>query len=304
MSLWADYSFARPDLAQLKASGIVGVLRYLSPDDQNTHGKILFAPERDQILGSGLDLALNFEWYAGRCLEGGAAGSADGHTALTQARALGYPQGKTIYFSHDTGAYNWAAIDSYFSAARAALGGYYKIGAYGSFSLVQQLHAAGLIDHGWQTLAWSSGQRDPWAVLYQDGSQLLGGAVDVDQVTSTDIGSWKDGPVQDWFDMATLADLQKVVNDELVFVLPRAIGLLRDGNGNKVFNNVNSGPLVDHVGIDGEIKAVGGEVAGVKAELDQLKADVASLSLVATNGIDYTKLASAVADELYRRMAS
>lgn len=287
---WADYSFARPDPSQLKADGIVGVLRYLAPDDVNNHGKILFPAERDELLGAGLDIALNFEWYEGRCNEGAASGTADAKTALTEAESLGYPAGKCIYFSHDTGIYDWTPIESYFRAARVALGGKYKLGAYGSYDLISHLFSLGLIDYGWQTVAWSNGQRDPEAVIYQTGEQILGGSADVDLVTSTDIGSWLDGPTQDWFDMVTVAELQQVIDERLIFILPRVVGLLREGTPNVVFTSNNAGGLVDHVGLDGEIKSV--------------KAAVDELSLTVSNGIDYQKLASAVIDEMYRRLAS
>jgi hypothetical protein len=292
LTVWADYSFARPDLAQLKAEGVVGVFRYLSPDDQNTHGKILFPPEKNMLLAAGFDITLNFEWYQGRCNEGANAGMADGATALAQAKALGYPEGKCIYFSHDTGTYNWAQIESYFRAVKTALGGYYKIGCYGSYDLCTHLESQGLVDHSWQTLAWSGGQRDPKAVIYQNGVQLQGGAADVDIVTSTDISSWLDGPAptKDWFDMATAADLQKVIDERLVFILPRLAGLLRTGNGNIVFTPANVGTLIDHVGIDGEIEA--------------LKEEIASLKATQATGVDYVALAKAVADELHSRLES
>lgn len=189
MSLWLDYSFSRPALPKMKQDGVAGVLRYLSPDDQNTHGKILFLPELQALRNAGFDVALNFEWYQGRCNEGAAAGGQDARTALQMAQALGYPQGSTIYFSHDTGAYNWSSIEAYFREVKSVLGSHYQVGAYGSFILVQHLHGLGLADRGWQTTAWSGGSRDRWSVLYQDGTQLYNGAADTNQV-SGDVGGF------------------------------------------------------------------------------------------------------------------
>jgi len=260
MSNWLDYSFARPDLSQVQKDAI-GVLRYICPDSPSTHGKILFPAECDQILARGLDLALNFEWYEGRCNEGASAGSADGATALQMAKALGYPRGSCIYFSHDTGVYNWPNIDAYFRAVRTALGGYYRLGAYGSNALVGHLHTAGLIDKGWQTLAWSNGARDPWAVLYQDGKQLYNGAADNNQVTGS-VAGWLGESAQsasaselttsqDWFDMATQADLQKVVGD--------SISLLLYGDGPNVSDGSNTHPY--------NIKSLHDKVDAVKGTL-------------------------------------
>ena len=193
MTKWADYSFARPTIAELKAQGVVGVFRYIAPDNATYGGKILRPPERDALLGAGIDVALNWELYAGRCLEGYAAGLADGKAAASIAKALNYPAGKTIYFSHDTGLYD-QSVAEYFKGARVGLAGQYKLGAYGGYDTITALHVAGLIDKGWQTVAWSNGKRDPWAVSYQTGAQVLNGAADVDDVTSTDVGSWLDGP--------------------------------------------------------------------------------------------------------------
>lgn len=190
--IWVDYSFARPDLADLKRRGCKGVIRYLS---QGASKKILLQPERDAILALGLDLVLNFEWYTSRCNEGAAAGASDGKVALAQALALGYPQGGCIYFSHDTGVYDWPQIEAYFRSARKSLDGHYKIGAYGSYDLVRHLHQLGLIDYGWQTLAWSGHNPDgtrrrySWAAIYQNGEALVPGT-DTNVVSSTDIGSW------------------------------------------------------------------------------------------------------------------
>lgn len=193
LSKWADYSFARPSHQEMKAAGIVGVLRYLAPQDAPDAGKILSIPEKDALLADGFDIALNWEWYSGRCLDGFNAGVSDGRQAVAEAKALGYPAGKEIYFSHDTGVFNQSVIE-YFRGVNASLGKDYQTGGYGGIFAIQQLHAAGVITKGWQTTAWSGGQKDPWAVIYQDGTQLFGGGADEDIVSSTDIGSWLDGP--------------------------------------------------------------------------------------------------------------
>lgn len=187
---WIDYSFARPGLAEAVKDGAAGAFRYICPDLPNTHGKILTAAERDAILHAGLDLVLNFEWYATRCLEGHAAGLEDGKTALAMARALGYPAGAAIYFSVDTDTHNYAAIDAYFAAVWSVLAGHYAVGAYGSYDVVAHLLAKGLAKFGWQTLAWSNGKRDPGAVVYQDGASWFHGSADEDLVTGP-VGSWK-----------------------------------------------------------------------------------------------------------------
>src|SRR5438067_4602432 len=56
--------------------------------------------------------------------------------------------------------------------------------SYGEAALVSHLHAAGLTDFEWQTLAWSGGVVSPQADLYQYAiNKTLGGAsVDFDRI--------------------------------------------------------------------------------------------------------------------------
>lgn len=197
MSIWADYSKARPSPVTLKQAGIVGLFRYLAP---LPNSKVIDVAERDTLLGAGFDLVLNWEWYEGRCNEGASAGKDDATEAVRQSRALDYPDGCCIYFSHDTGVYDWQAIEAYFTAAgKVVHAAGYTIGAYGSFALLQFLFSKGLIDYGWQTRAWStytdpaSGLKaikwHPRAVIRQTGAALVP-ETDNDIVLSDDIGSW------------------------------------------------------------------------------------------------------------------
>lgn len=210
---WADYSFARPSLSDLKAHGVVGVFRYLAPLPNK---KVIDAPERDALLAQGFDIVLNWEWYEGRCNEGSGAGKQDATEAVRQAKALGYPAGSCIYFSHDTSANDWQAIEGYFtSAAQVVHDAGYTIGAYGSYSVIEFLHGKGLIDYGWQTKAWSGGTAPDFAVIYQAGTALVAGT-DNDIVSNPDIGSWLGGdmPLNDT-DKAWLAAQFKHILDDL-----------------------------------------------------------------------------------------
>ncbi|HEX8096089.1 LysM peptidoglycan-binding domain-containing protein [Jatrophihabitans sp.] len=188
--VWLDYSFARPDLRQAKREGATGVLRYLSVVTDKTRGKIITPAERDRIFAAGLDLALNWEWYEGRCNEGAQAGHHDAAEAMKQAKALGYPRGACIYFSHDTGVNNWAHIDAYFGEVGKVLAGYYDVGVYSGYHVVKRILDRKLAKYGWQTLAWSNGFRDPRIVLYQDGSYWFGKSADED-LAAAYIDAWK-----------------------------------------------------------------------------------------------------------------
>lgn len=288
MSLWLDYSFARPYIQQMKADGVAGVLRYLAPDDANNGGKILRPDERDSLLSAGFDIALNWEWYAGRALDGYAAGVQDGNAAAAQAAALGYPANKEIYFSHDTSTFNQSVLD-YFRGAKDALGSRYQSGGYGSFYAIQQLHAAGLITRGWQTTAWSNGNRDPWAVIYQDGKQWYNGAADEDIITSADIGSWLDGP----------GGLVSAEYDALKKQIDNLAEML-----------INDATHAGHRSQAEAQQLARQEIAAVKTVVDDLDIRLASLQkqvdgLQAGAGqVDVAALAAAEADELAKRLAS
>lgn len=188
MSIWLDYSFARPDLAAAKAAGAVGVIRYLAPPDPG-NAKILTPTERDQILAAGLDLALVYESYAARALEGRQAGAQDALIALAGARGLDYPPGACLYFAVDTDVTSIYPVLDYFRAVRLEVGDAYKVGVYGEYDVVEAVMAARLADYGWQTVAWSAGQRSTSAVVYQNGQQWFGNAADENEVTGP-VGSW------------------------------------------------------------------------------------------------------------------
>lgn len=196
MSKLLDYSFARPDPANIKNQGFEGVLRYLSPNA----GKNLTAGERDALRAAGLGIGLVWEWYANRAVEGRAAGLADGKAAMDQANALGFPQYLPIYFAVDWDATpeQQGPINDYFTGVRDAMAGR-KVGVYAGFYPLKRLFDAQLVQYGWQTYAWSGGQWDPRAQLRQTLNGQWGRSVDFDESVADDWGGWladaKPGPV-------------------------------------------------------------------------------------------------------------
>lgn len=191
MAKWIDFSGARPGAASIKSNGAEGVLRYLSANVSSTAWKRASKAEIASYIAAGLDVILNFEYYEGRMLEGAAAGKIDGATALGQAKAIGYPKGASIYFSHDTSARNDAAVLAYMKAAQAALGGYYVADIYSGYDVVQLCLKNGVARYGWQTLAWSSGRVGD-CHLYQNGNQWYGNGADEDIVRARPLGSWRE----------------------------------------------------------------------------------------------------------------
>ena len=156
LTTWADYSFARPTPKVLKAAGHAGVIRYVS----HTSAKNLTKAEAHALLAAGLDIALVWEDGATRSLEGAAAGAADAHEAVTQAAALGYPRGATIFCSTDDNAASAARVKPYSDAFAAVVKrAGYTDGGYGS-SVVARLRTV-----HWKVETW--GAADAGAHLVQ-----------------------------------------------------------------------------------------------------------------------------------------
>lgn len=181
-----DYSFARPNPADIVAAGFGGVLRYLSPNA----GKNLTVPERDALRGAGLAIGLVWEWYAQRANEGQAAGAQDTQAALSQAAALGFPTNLPIFFAVDWDATpeQQANIDAYLNGAKQVLGD--RVGIYAGYWPLKRAFDNGVIKWGWQTYAWSGGNWDSRAQLRQELNGQWGGQVDFDEDVAGTNGLW------------------------------------------------------------------------------------------------------------------
>lgn len=164
MTLILDYSMARPDPAAIKAAGYSGVMRYLAPDNPLTHGKILFAPERDSLLAAGLTIGLVWEYTAGRAAAGFDAGVADAKAAEAQASALGFPTAIPIFYAVDFGTTASVVLPYFQGAASVAT---YPVGVYGSLQVTEGVLNAGSATVAWQCCAWSGLAVSSRASLYQ-----------------------------------------------------------------------------------------------------------------------------------------
>ena len=206
----ADYSFSRPNIAELAQAGIKLVARYLS----HTDAKNLTASEAQALHAAGIGILLNWESVEGRPLGGAATGTADGRDAATLAEQIGAPHGLTIYYScdTDTSASQWPIIADYYDAARKATEGRYAVGVYGEADLIDYLHKRGVVTGEWQTYAWSNGRVSANADLFQylNNQSIGGGAVDFDRIIHPDLlGAW--WPEGSEFDMPSAEDIAKAV---------------------------------------------------------------------------------------------
>lgn len=187
----ADYAWARPTPARLKAAGYSFVVRYLSYD--NT-GKNLTANEAQTLRQAGIDVVSNWEWTENDALGGYWGGVEYAKAADRQAAAAGMPAGRPIYFSvdFDASASQQGIISAYFDGVASVIGKA-RTGAYGSYSVIKRLFDAGKITWGWQTYAWSGGNWDPRAQLRQIQNGLDGGQLDKNQAMAADFGQWGAG---------------------------------------------------------------------------------------------------------------
>jgi LysM repeat protein len=178
-----DYAWSHPDLTSAWNAGYRFMSRYLS---WLPNGKVITVAEYQQLLAKGFEVSLNWEYAAKDQLGGAASGKLHAAEAVKQARALGYPAGKTIYFSADFDATEaqQAQINAYMTAAKAIVhAAGYRIGIYGGFYVVKRAFDAGVTDDGWQTYAWSGGQWDPRAHIRQDHNGITCGGASCDHNT-------------------------------------------------------------------------------------------------------------------------
>lgn len=126
-----------------------------------------------------------------------AQGTKDAQQALARADACGQPKGTAIYFAVDfdaTTAEVEDGITSYFTAAKAGLGGNYSMGVYGSGGVLAALRDAGLVSFLWlaQSRGWRGTAGFTGEHIHQGNAtnEIIGMAVDTDESLVDDFGSW------------------------------------------------------------------------------------------------------------------
>ncbi len=199
-----DYSFARFSGAQVHNLGAVAVCRYLTVVTPDTKGKLLTRAEAEGLSAAGIGIVSVFEFTAKDALGGHRQGKEYATLAHEQHTAAGGPSGRPIYFGVDFDTPDFASnlpntpehalaklgpIGEYFRGCNDALGSHLT-GAYGGFWVIKRLFEANLISFGWQTVAWSGGQRYPRIALYQTGFH---GSYDENFTDVGDFGQWRVG---------------------------------------------------------------------------------------------------------------
>lgn len=177
-------------IADLVKNGVKTVGRYLS----QSSWKGLTLGEVANIKAAGLQIFSIYESNPTKASYFSAdKGKSDALDAVSLAQCVGQPEGTAIYFTvdYDAQACDLKAILSYFQAVKVNLSGY-KVGAYGSFTVLNYLHENNAADYWFQTVAWSNGNRCNFLNIfqYQCDKQLAGVNVDFDNLEKDDIGAW------------------------------------------------------------------------------------------------------------------
>src|SRR6185437_2791392 len=181
-----DFAERRIAPAEIKSAGYAGVVNYVSESrpGANFEAKPLTREYADSLRAAGLHIVSNFQYGK----PGGTApsdftrgfdgGIADAREALRLHNAAGGPGSAPIFFSVDDNidlaTWNGPAVD-WFRGIISVLG-LQRTGIYGHAQACRWAISDGVIGHSstaghlwaWQTKAWSSGQRELAAVLYQE----------------------------------------------------------------------------------------------------------------------------------------
>ena len=211
-----DFAERRILASEIKAAGYDGVVNYVSESrpGANFEAKPITRDYADALRAAGLHIVSNFQYgkpgwpQPSDFTRGHDGGVADAQTALRLHNAAGGGASAPILFSVDDNidlnTWNSTAVE-WFRGINSVLG-VERTGIYGHSNACAWAIKDGVIGHSttpgfrwaWQTKAWSNGEREPAAVLYQEvvntpstPGPLLGGInVDVDAVLAADFGQW------------------------------------------------------------------------------------------------------------------
>lgn len=189
--LGLDFAGGRPGGAAIAAAGYGFVIRYLSAGGPSLPGKLLIKSEYDDLVTHGIAVAVNWETTASRMLDGYAAGVNDARTADQTLRTVGHPDNLPIYFSCDIDATpdDQVAIDNYLRGCASVIG-IDRVGVYGGYWVIKRCLDNGTAKWAWQAQAWSGGNRDPRAHIFQHARYVTVNGVqcDLNEALQPDFG--------------------------------------------------------------------------------------------------------------------
>jgi hypothetical protein len=201
---------------QIKAAGYAGAVVFVSESrpGANFDFKPVTRAYTDALRANGLHVVSNYQYgkpgwpTPSDYTRGYDGGVADATTALALHTAAGGPASAPIFFSvdEDIDLTAWNSLAApWFRGINSVLG-VDRTGIYGHANACAWAGADGVIGQSsspgyrwaWQTRAWSHGEREPSAVLYQskvftasDPAAVIDGVhVDADDVLAPDFGQW------------------------------------------------------------------------------------------------------------------
>ncbi|BBY05831.1 hypothetical protein MNVI_11490 [Mycobacterium noviomagense] len=201
---------------QIKAAGYDGAVVYVaeSRPGANFDFKPVTRQYADALRAAGLHIVSNYQYGKpgwpdpSDYTRGYQGGVADAQTAQGLHAAAGGGDSAPIFFSidEDIDSNTWKSIGAEWFRGINSVIGVGRTGIYGHSRVCGWAIKDGVVGRSttaghswaWQTTAWSHGEREPAAVLYQSvvntpssPGPLLGGThVDVDDVLATDFGQW------------------------------------------------------------------------------------------------------------------
>jgi Rv2525c-like, glycoside hydrolase-like domain len=211
-----DFTERLVPVDQIKSAGYDGALVYVSElrPGANFDFKPVTRDYADALRAAGLHVVSCYQYgkpgwpTPSDYTRGYDGGVADAQTALRLHAAAGGPDSAPIFFSvdEDIGLDTWNSLAvQWFRGINSVLGAD-RTGIYGHARACAWAVRDGVVGRSttsgyrwaWQTSAWSRGEREPTAVLYQSAvntasnpGPLIGGIhVDVDDVLATDFGQW------------------------------------------------------------------------------------------------------------------
>jgi hypothetical protein len=147
--------------------------------------------EVNDLKAAGIGLAMVYENLTQDPLKGHERGREDAQFALAQARSLGMPAGRPIYFAVDFDVSPHPdETDPYFDGVAEVLG-HENCGPYGGIDVVSRQLNRGF-KWAWQTYAWSRNRLDSRAQIHQysNGHSIGATPVDYDHAYYEDFGQW------------------------------------------------------------------------------------------------------------------
>jgi hypothetical protein len=179
--------------SSIVSMGYQFVCRYVS----GGNSKDITSSEASALQAAGLDIVLVWETsgLAGTDVSDPMSqGVTDATAAESEAASVGAPSTRPIYFAvdFDASSSDESAVNAYFQGVASVIG-LSRTGVYGGYYIVNELFNSGLVEWGWQTYAWSSGQWDARAQLRQTQDDIDNGQLDADQGVAADFGQWGPG---------------------------------------------------------------------------------------------------------------